>query len=310
MGRHRLLEAGDKVVVGVSGGPDSSCLLHVLSRLDVDLEFVVAHVDHGLSPNSEELAAAVTTRAAEAGYDVHLARARDLEGSNLHARARDFRYSFFSALADKEGATKIVTGHTLDDRVETLVARLIHGAGTDALAGMALVEGNRVRPLLTLRRAETRRYCDEVGIEYFDDPANEDPRFERASVRAEVIAPIEGRWGEGAVRAMATSAERLKEDSHALVSLAERLYAEVAEHDDDGVRLDLDTILGLPRALRRRLIASAVGRIRDRNAGIDAALDALDDPVRGSDLSFSLARGVEIRIADGAVRVTGAGVED
>lgn len=302
--RHSLLSGGETVVVGLSGGPDSTCLLHVLARLDADLTLIVAHVDHGLSPESEDVAARVTTRAADAGYDVHLARARDLEGPNVHARARDFRYSFFSALADKEDAGKIATGHTLDDRVETTVARLIHGAGTDVLAGIPIEDGPRIRPLLELRRAETRRYCTEVGLDFVDDPANEDPRFERPAVRAEVIAPIERLWGDGAVRAMATSAQRLREDSVALRGLGERLFAEISETGEGVVTLDLATLVGLPRALRRRILESAVGRVRDRSGGIDAALDALDDPDRGADARFAVAEGTEIVIGREKVRVS------
>lgn len=297
-------------MVGVSGGPDSICLLHALARLDADLTLIVAHVDHGLSPESEDIAARVTSSAAESGFDVHLARARDLEGPNLHARARDFRYSFFAALARKEGAERIATGHTLDDRVETTVARLIHGAGTDALAGIPISEGPRIRPLLELRRAETRAYCNEVGLEFVDDPANDDPRFERPRVRSEVLAPIESHWGDGAIRAMATSAQRLGEDSLALTSLADRLFAEISETVEEGnVEVDLPTLLGLPRAIRRRILEAAVGRLRDRSGGIDAALDALDDPDRAPGLRFAVATGIEITIGSDKVRVSSGQVE-
>ena len=156
-----------------------------------------------------------------------------IEGPNLHARARDFRYRFFETVATETGATRIVTGHTLDDRVETTLARLVHGAGTSGLAGIPPVEGKRVRPLLGSRRNETREYCIECGLDFYEDPANEDDRFERSAIRSRVVPAIEERWGDGAIRSIAQSSERLREDAAALSQLAERLYGIAPEAVED-----------------------------------------------------------------------------
>ena len=296
--RRRMLAGGESVLVAVSGGPDSSCLLDVLARLQdkLDLELFVAHVDHGLSSDSEEVAATVAREAATLGYDVHVARARDLQGPNLQARAREFRYEFFATIAAQVGATKIATGHTLDDRVETTLARLIHGAGPAGLAGIPPIEGPRIRPLIDLRRATTRAYCREVEIEFYDDPANNDERFERVRVRNQVLGAIEDLWGDGAVRAIATSSERLLEDSTALASLGSRLAADLVQGEEGETRIELEPLLAMPRALRRRVLEAAVGRVRDRSGGIDAALDALDDDKAMKPLRFSVAAGGEITI--------------
>ncbi|MGH2694588.1 MAG: tRNA lysidine(34) synthetase TilS, partial [Actinomycetota bacterium] len=183
--RHRMLEGGDTLVVAVSGGPDSVCLLDSLARLQskIALSLVVAHVDHAISDRSAQVAARVAHDAAEMGFEVHVTKAPDLSGPNLQARAREFRYGFLEIVAQKEGARRIATGHTLDDRVETTLARLIHGAAPDVLAGIPPVEDARVRPLIDVRRKETRAYCEDVGLTYFEDPANEDERFERVAVR-------------------------------------------------------------------------------------------------------------------------------
>lgn len=291
-------------VVCVSGGPDSICLLDVLRRLSQSLDLVleVAHVDHGLDPRSEEVAAAVARVASAAGLDVHVARAGGLEGPNLHARAREFRYRFFETVAADTGAARVVTGHTLDDRVETTLARLIHGAGTGGLAGLRPRDRNRLRPLLGVRRPATRAYCEARGLEFFDDPANCDDRFERAAIRARLVPAIEERWGDGAVRAMAVSAERLAEDAAFLDGLAETLYGQIAKRAPGEVRFDLEAIRLAPRALRRRVLGLAVGRARDRSGGIEAALDALDDRDLGAGLSFDVADGATISLGrDGVV---------
>jgi tRNA(Ile)-lysidine synthase len=295
-------EPGDgarRWVVAVSGGPDSVCLLDVLARLAPSLELTleVAHVDHGLAADSDEVAAAVARSASAAGHDVHVARAQGLEGPNLHARARDFRYRFFETVAAETGSSRVVTGHTLDDRVETTLARLVHGAGTEGLAGIRPREGNRLRPLLGVRRSETRTYCGDRGLEFVDDPANEDDRFERAAVRKLLLAAVEERWGDGAVRAMATSAERLADDADFLKGLATTLYGQMAHRLPGEVRFDREALGPAPRALRRRLLEHAVGTGRDRAGGIEAALDALDRPAAGgASMSFDVAGGYRIEI--------------
>jgi tRNA(Ile)-lysidine synthase len=293
--RNGMLDRGDIVVVAVSGGPDSVCLLDVLHRISSRMELTlhVAHVDHGLSDDSEMIAGRVATRAAEAGFDVHVVRAPDLAGPNLHARAREFRYGFFDIVCQQTGARGIATAHTLDDRAETTLARLVHGAGPAVLAGLKPADGNRIRPLLGVRRAETRAYCEELVLEFHDDPGNTDLRFERAAVRTKLIAPIEEHWGEGAIRAIATSAERLAEDSDALGDIAERLYADLTSTDEGS--FPRAALAAVPRAVRRRLLETAVGRVRDRSAGIDEVLDALEGDPK-PDARFALPGGREIVI--------------
>ena len=314
--RYEMLSPGDPVLVALSGGPDSTCLLDVLARSRMDLEIAVAHVDHGISEASEEVAARASATAAHAGYEVHLARARELSAPNLQAKARDFRYEFFEIVAKQMETTlrrtvKVATGHTLDDRVETTLARLLHGAGTGGVAGIPPHdrEANRVRPLIEIRRAEARAYCDALGLDYYDDPANEDDTFERVAVRRRLVAVIEDRWGEGAVRAIARSADRLGEDSKALDELKERLYAGIAssssEDEDAGreIRLQMPAIRSMPRALRRRVLEDAVGRIRDRAAGIDEVLDALEKDPEGTK-SFALAGGGTLRLEGDSIVVS------
>ncbi|HWL64910.1 MAG TPA: tRNA lysidine(34) synthetase TilS [Actinomycetota bacterium] len=303
---HRMLEHGQTVCVALSGGPDSTCLLDVLARLGekLDLTLIIAHADHQLSDETAEVAARISSAAAQQGYEVHLARAPDLEGPNLHARARDFRYEFFEIVSEREGADRIATGHTLDDRVETTIARLIHGSGTSGLAGVPPVHGRRVRPLIDIRRSETRAYCTEVGLDFFDDPANSSRRFERSAIRQDIVTAIESRWGDGAIRAMGRSSELLRQDAEALSHLAETIYADLGVDAGTGVRFPREGLSALPRAFRRRLLELAVGRVRDRGGGIEAAVEAMEERSSRREVRFSVASGIEISIVGDDVLVS------
>jgi tRNA(Ile)-lysidine synthase len=305
--RYAMCSGGETVLVAISGGPDSTCLLDVLWRLatQLKLDLEVAHVDHGLSDQSTAIATRVAQEAARSGFEVHLIKAPDLNGPNLHARARDFRYGFFDSVARAVGADRIATGHTLDDRVETTIARLVHGAAPETLAGIPPFDGLRMRPLIDVRRAETRSYCEAVGLNFDDDPANLDERFERPAIRSRIIEPIEAHWGEGAVRAIARAAEHLREDSLALDELSRRLYKELARSNGDMVTLNRAAVEAIPRGLRRRLLEQAVGRIRDRSGGIAAALDALERSSSGT--RFAVARGIEIVLGPSDLQVLRTG---
>jgi hypothetical protein len=111
-----------------------------------------------------------------------------------------------------------------------------------------------------------------------------------------VLTAIEDHWGEGAVRAMARSAERLREDAAALDGLAQRLYSELVTQGDEGTSFPRKELAAIPRALRHRLLDRAVGRVRDRSGGIEAALDGLDPDGQVGDARFAVAEGIEILV--------------
>jgi tRNA(Ile)-lysidine synthase TilS/MesJ len=185
---------------------------------------------------------------------------------------------------------------------------LLHGSGTEGLAGIPPSDELRIRPLIEVRRERTRSYCMERGLEFVDDPANEEDEFERVAIRKRLVAAVEERWGSGAVEAIATSSERLSEDAAALRALAERLYSDLARKEGEGISFERSAFAMLSPALRRRLLERAVGRIRDRTGGIDAAVAALDRAP--SDIArFSVAGGTEIEIGPDRVVVSRAGRE-
>jgi tRNA(Ile)-lysidine synthase len=190
---HGLWKKGDRVLVAVSGGGDSMALLHVTAHLRKELGHdVVAHgVDHGLRPEAEtELALA---REVAESLGVAMTRSRLFVGSggNLQARAREARYRSLREEAARVQASVIATGHHADDRAETVLLRLLRGAGPRGLAVLPPRAGDLVRPLLFARTKDIVAHLYRHSLRYASDPSNADPRFLRVRVRRELIPLLE-----------------------------------------------------------------------------------------------------------------------
>jgi tRNA(Ile)-lysidine synthase len=196
-----LVPRGSRVLVAVSGGPDSMALLDVLARLRTPCGFdVVAHgVDHGL--RAEAAAELDRTDAFARVVGVSFARTTlaVARGGDLMARARTARYGALAEAARAAGADRIATAHHADDRAETLVMRLLRGAGPAGLAVLppravlptAAGEAVLVRPFLRARKAAILAHLARHGVPFAEDPSNSDPRFLRARVRADVLPRLE-----------------------------------------------------------------------------------------------------------------------
>ena len=204
--RTGMLKAKQPVIVGVSGGADSLCLLDCLHRLRYSL--VLAHFDHQLRADSgedadfcREMAERYGIQAAIEAGDV---RAFADQGRSLEEAARLLRYRFLARTANKHGATVIATGHTADDQVETILMHFLRGSGPSGLSGMLpstalddwvdIPEGEGVdliRPLLELTRAQTSGHCREQGLAPIEDSTNQDPSFFRNRLRHELLPELE-----------------------------------------------------------------------------------------------------------------------
>ena len=197
----RLFGRGDVVLAACSGGPDSTALLHVLALLRERVgHTLVAHgVDHGLRAGAAAELDLVRAVAEPLGVPFAVTRVVIEGGANLQARARAVRYEALAQAAAAAGARVIATGHTADDRAETLLLRLLRGAGPRGLAVLppqapcpVAAAVSLVRPLLRARRADVLAHLQRHGLAFATDPSNADPRFLRARVRGELLPLMEG----------------------------------------------------------------------------------------------------------------------
>jgi tRNA(Ile)-lysidine synthase len=285
---HHLFERGDRVLLGVSGGPDSMALMHALwelaDRLGISLE--VATVDHGLRPEAAREAALVGERASALELPWHLLRvdvaaARRRERASLQDAARRLRLAALGDLAARLGAARIALGHQADDQAETVLFRIVRGTGLGGLGGIPYARPLRagasvllVHPLLDVRRGEVLRYLRRRSIPFVDDPSNADLRFARARVRHRLLP------------ALAAENPRVAE---ALVALAAAARA-ASSPDAGGPRA--------PSASAGAELPADVGR---RARAVIARLRA----ARGGSRKVDLAGGRVAEIAYGQVVVVG-----
>ncbi len=269
-----LWQPGETLVVAVSGGADSLCLLGALldlrgrrtDRAPGDL--VVATLDHGLrgAAGADDarwvaaLAKSLGLRCATGQVDSRaLARERRL---SLEDAARRLRYRFLRQTARETGAPHICVAHTQDDQAETVLLHLIRGSGLAGLTGMRPLQGDIARPLLTLSRAQTEAYCAARGWEPREDETNRDERYLRNRVRLRLLPTMET-YNPRLRQALARMAATLADDETLLTTATDKAWAEVIAGESPGVvALGLAALGEQPRALQRRLIRRAIERMR------------------------------------------------
>lgn len=263
----------------VSGGADSLALLVLACHSGRPV--IAAHVDHGLRPDSAADADVVADAARHFGAGFACHRVQVDPGANLEARARAARYAVLP-----EG---VLTGHTADDQVETILLNLMRGAGLEGLSGIR----RERRPLLDLRRSETAALCDHVGLQPVVDLTNEDLTLRRNRVRADLVPLLDEIAQRDVVPVIARQADYLREVAEWLVSLSESV-------DACEVSALIDSPPPVARVALRRFIQEQTGA--DHPPSADTLTRSLD-VVRGRIRSTELGRGWTLRRRDGVLRV-------
>jgi tRNA(Ile)-lysidine synthase len=301
--RRRLIAPGDRVLVAVSGGADSSALAAALAALRDGGELSAvsaAHVDHGLRPESALDAEAAERLCRALGLPFVSLRVKVPPG-NVQAQARQERYRALRGEARRSGATRIATGHTRSDQAETVLLRLLRGAGSRGLSGIPPRRGILVRPLIDRSRAEVLGFLADLGLSWREDPTNATPRYARNRVRHQLM-PVLERLAPAAERSLARAADLLRADERALLARARRLAS--------GSDVERDALSAEPEAVRRRVVRLLWARVARTpgeltQAHVEAVLSHLR---RRRPWRVSLPGGAEARGRYGRVElVPGAG---
>ncbi|HWP48117.1 MAG TPA: tRNA lysidine(34) synthetase TilS [Candidatus Limnocylindrales bacterium] len=314
--KYPMLEAGDNLLVGVSGGMDSVSLLHVLNRLKPTLGFRlhVAHFNHNLR-GAESLRDArfVEKLACEWGlpYTLGSDSVKDFAQSqkmSLEEAARTLRYRFFYRTAEKVGANKIATAHTADDQAETLLLRLLQGAGLDGLSGIRPMyshlenitlplqggeeekvswSGQIIRPFLQITREEIRSFVEQEGLEYVQDSSNLDRRYLRNKIRWDLLPLLKQEFNPNIIKRLAVTADLLRDDLHLLEELTEACDPQVCKMEREGeIRIELPRFARLHPALQKRLLRRSFEKLTGfiqglKSTHVQAAVELLNSGETG-----------------------------
>jgi tRNA(Ile)-lysidine synthetase-like protein len=320
--RYDLLPKGEPVVVGVSGGPDSLCLLHVLCRLaeGYDLTLQVAHLNHQIrGAEADADAAFVVDLAAEWGLPCTVA-ARDVPALAcrhklaIEEAARQARYTFLAEVASEVGSRTVVVGHNADDQAETVLMHFLRGAGLAGLRGMLpktplshyrLLEGQTgvvlslARPLLETPRLEIEVYCTEHGLEPRFDRSNLDTTHFRNRLRHELLPYLESYRTN--IREVIRRTAHVAADDYALLrEVLEDAWVVVTQlANREAIVFDLARWRALPLSLQRATLREAVHRLRRSLRNIDFC--HIEDAVtvardKGTGAAASLPQGLRLTV--------------
>jgi tRNA(Ile)-lysidine synthase len=267
--RHHMISEGDCVIVAVSGGPDSVCLLHLLHELmdEWHIRLVVAHFDHGLRPAEDGSETAFVRGLAlslKLPFETakgHLIEKKD--GGSGEEVARNARYAFLERARKKHKAQKIALGHNLNDQAETILMRLLRGSGPSGLTGMPPCrDGSIIRPLIEIERPEIENYLKAKKLTSVTDSSNLKTDYLRNKIRLELMPLLELHQPQLA-HLLAQTAEILRDEDGYLEQIAEAWFNRNVEQSPHHVfRAPITSFLALPVALRRRVIRNVIGKVK------------------------------------------------
>ena len=290
--QHKLIPSRETIVVAVSGGADSVCLLHMLAKWqdELDIKLHVAHLNHQLrGAESEADAKYVNELAVRLDIPITVGKqdvaAYKVERScSIEEAAREMRYDFLSKVAAGIGANRVAIGHTRDDQVETILMHILRGTGTSGLRGLepcsplpskscqpSAVNHQlwAIRPLLDVTREETMHYCQQYQLAPRIDSSNLSLSFFRNRCRLELL-PLLREYNPNVDQALLRMAEIANDDVSFIQQQALQLWEEVAKLEDGAVYLDKKKSTVLPLALQRQLIRLALARILGTTRDIEA----------------------------------------
>jgi tRNA(Ile)-lysidine synthase len=283
------------VLVALSGGSDSVALALLLRDLSANGGFHVAglaHLNHRLRPTAERderfcraFADCLALPLAVEAIDVaRYAVAHRLSHENA---GRRLRYDFLTRAAVDTGADRIAVAHTRDDQAETLLLKLIRGAGLSGLGGIYPRKDIVIRPLLDVSRDELRGFLRSRDQAWVEDESNADVRNPRNRIRHMVLPELEQAYGGPVRPAIARAADLARDDGQFLDEVSERRFCDLATRSDDSLELDAPALAAEPLRIRRRILLRALCQVSGRQVGLDdveAATDVLTGDSGGVDL--------------------------
>ena len=280
--KYNLIEENDKIVIGVSGGPDSMCLLDVLfkNKDKLNVKVIVAHVNHQIraeaNNETEYVKEYCKTRNIPCFIKkidvISLAKKQKIGTEEM---GRKIRYEFFEEVANKESANKIATAHNANDNSETVLMNIIRGSGISGLKGIEIKRKNLltnveyIRPLLEIKREEIENYCKENRLNPKIDKSNFENIYTRNKIRNNLIPYLENEFNSNIIDTLNRLSNIAKEEEVYFSNIVKQLYKEILiEEKQDEIILDLKKLNNQEKVIKEKLIIYTINRLIKTTNGI------------------------------------------
>ncbi len=276
--KYNMLTYKDRIVVGVSGGPDSLTLLNILLSWQekYNLSLYIAHFNHKLRGQESDQEADFVQKLAEKLNlpfimgESNLNKLVKEKKISLEEAAREARYSFYFKVVGKFKAQKIALGHNADDQVETILMRFLRGSGLDGLNAIPPVRGKIIRPLIECTREEIEKYCLENKIEYRIDSSNKKPIYFRNKIRLELLPLLIGQYNQNLKNNLLNFQIIIGETLQYLQQKTEEIFVEMVEvKEGKEAVISLKRMNSLPPVFKRRIIRKMIERVKGDLNSID-----------------------------------------
>lgn len=281
--KYNLIEAGDKIVIGVSGGPDSICLLNILNNLKTEMNFTVyvAHINHMIREEADEETEYVKNMCLKMNIDCFIKKI-DVQNEALKQKigteemGRNIRYNFFEEVLLKTNSNKIATAHNNNDKVETIILNILRGSGISGLKGIeAKRDGKFIRPLIEIEREDIEKYCKENNLNPRIDKSNNENIYRRNKVRNEILPYIKKEFNMNICKTLNRLSEVATEESEYINKQVEDAFnkfvinEEIKNNKSKIIELDLKKFNNAELVIKRRVILYTINKSIGTTAGIE-----------------------------------------
>lgn len=275
--KYNLISKNDKIVVAVSGGPDSMCLLHILLTLrkEYNLELNVAHVNHMIRENAildeeyvKDFCEKNNLNFFVKKVDVHELSKKDRIGTE--EAGRKARYEFFNEVKEMTSSNKIAIAHNKNDKVETIFLNLIRGTGTYGLIGIEPKNGIYIRPLLEIERENIERYCDEFNLNPRIDESNFENIYNRNKIRNVIIPYMKKEFNPNIVNTVSRLSDIVQDEEKYFNKIVENEYKKlVIEETNEYIKLNRKEFNDLDLIIRKKLVFYVINKLIGSTMGIE-----------------------------------------
>ena len=276
--KYKLIESGDKIVIAVSGGPDSMCLLDVLRKLKekLKIEIVVAHVNHSIREEADSETLYIKDYCNKHDIEIYIKKEKVIELAKidkigLEEEGRKVRYKFFDEVLEKANANKIAIAHNMNDNAETVLMNIIRGSGSLGLKGIEPKRDEKyIRPLIEIQRDEIEEYCKKNKLDPKHDKSNDDNTYTRNRVRNVLIPFLKENFNPNIINGINKLSIIMTEEQNYLEKIVNNIYNDVIiEEKPKTIVLDLKKFNEEDVYIRKRLLFLAINKLFNNTKNIE-----------------------------------------